>query len=520
MKRKSLLLLSAILGLGAFLRLPSLIFPIWLGDESYYVGMAQNLLNGRVNYVNDYQYIPMGINYTYSLLLSLFGANNMLAVHLATLLVYSGTTFFIYRLGTHLVNERAGLFAAWFFSIQNVCFNPVWSFSSLPEAFIIFFYTLGLYLLFKQKKRSVFLSGVVFAISVLFRQNELLVVLAALIYLIAFSPQLIVNFLAGMGIVFSIMMLVLAGQGAWGDFFYQNFDVLLQRLVSRRNLPPPRSLLTPTDWAFWSWSKSSFVLWAGLILAITYYPIRKLFRVSPPRSGEGLYKPGKAGLELPSEKLWALILIFSESLVYVAAMFWFRWVYPGYLILLLPSMTLLAGVGFSLIWDHLRGYGHQLAIILLISALFISYRQDNLPLMKHVISYTLTNHRLPYVNRLPIDNYNPTLVNEVVNKTKKTERVLIWGWYCWVNVLADRRFGIGLLETETLAKAENGAELRQYLYRKLDRQIKEDGPDVIIDIPGAENSQRLTQYTQLSTWVDQHFNAQPFLNGTLYRKKQ
>jgi 4-amino-4-deoxy-L-arabinose transferase-like glycosyltransferase len=513
-KRRTFLLLTAILGLGAFLRLPSLTFPIWLGDESYYVGLAQNLLAGRINYVNDYHHIPPGITYAYSLLLSLFGANNMLAVHLATLLMFSGTTFFIYRLGTHLADERAGLLAAWFFSIQNVCFNPAWSFSSLPELFITFFYTFGLYLLFKQKKKSVFFSGIVLAVSVLFKQSELLVILAALIYLIVFSPHLIVNFLAGVGIVSSVTILVLVGQGSWGDFYYQNFDLLLQRLIAKRNLSPSHSLLATADRVFWNWAKSSFVLWVGLILAIIYYPTRKLFCVFSPRSERGL--TDGAGLELPPDKLWGLILMFSVALVYVAILFWFRWIHPYYLILLLPPMTILAGVGFSLIWNHLRGYSHQVAIGLLALSLFVSYRRDNLPLMKYFISYTVTHHRLPYVNRIPIGNYNPTLVDEVIKKTGKTERVLIWGWYCWVNVLADRRFGIGLLETQTMAKAKK--DFRRYLYHKLDRQLKEDGPDVIIDFPGADNSQRINTYPKLSVWIQKHYETQPFLDGTLYRK--
>ena len=364
-----------------------------------------------------------------------------------------------------------------------------------------------------------FLAGIVLAASALFKQSELFVVLAALIYLIAFSPHLIVNFLAGVGIVFSTTIFVLVDQGAWSDFFYQNFDIFLHHIISRRNLSATRGMLAATDQVFWHWAKSSFVLWAGLILAIAYYPARKLFRIPPPRSGEGLYKTGGAGLELPPDKLWGLILIFSVSLVYVAAMFWSRLIYPCYLILLLPSMTLLAGVGFSLIWNHLRGYGHHVAIILLVSALFVSYQRDNLYLMRQVIGYTATHHRFPYVNRIPIGNYDPTLVNEVIKKTKKTERVLIWGWYCWVNVLADRRFGIGLLETESMAKAEKDSKFQHFLYQKLDRQLKEDGPDVIIDIPGRENSRRLSEYPQLKVWVNEHYEPQPFLKGTLYRMK-
>jgi len=60
-----------------------------------------------------------------------------------------------------------------------------------------------------------------------------------------------------------------------------------------------------------------------------------------------------------------------------------------------------------------------------------------------------------------------------------------------VNVLADRRFGIGLLETEVLPEAQEDPELYQYLYRRVERQLRDEKPEVIINILGADNPKRL-----------------------------
>lgn len=106
----------------------------------------------------------------------------------------------------------------------------------------------------------------------------------------------------------------------------------------------------------------------------------------------------------------------------------------------------------------------------------------------------------------------------MINHTDKSERVLLWGWYCWVNVLADRRFGIELLETEVLSETEEDPELHQYPYRKVERQLRKDKPEVIIDIPGADNPKKLVEYPGLMKWVAEHYKAQPFMKGTLYRR--
>jgi 4-amino-4-deoxy-L-arabinose transferase-like glycosyltransferase len=388
-KRKTFLLLAAILGLGACLRLPSLTFPIWLGDEATYVGYAQNLLSGRVNYINDFHYITPGITYVYSFLLFLFGANNMLAVHLATILVYGGNTYIIYRLGSHLADERAGLMAALLFSVYNVCFNPMWCFSSLPEPFYIFFNTLGIYVLLKHKKKSAFISGMILAVSVLFKQSELLIILTALIYLTVFFPHLLITFMAGTATVFSAAFLILVWQGAWGDFWYQNFEILLKYLSKRWETSLNHGMKAPTSQVIGRFAKSHVVVWGGAILTIAYISTQKLFNIrGTPRGNIG---SGEKNVLLTSlkERYQGLVLIIIWPLLYGISFFLLSRIYPYYLLVLLPPLTVLAGVGFSLLWQDFRALGRVVAAILLTSAVILSYQREGFPVMSQTLHYII-----------------------------------------------------------------------------------------------------------------------------------
>lgn len=293
---------------------------------------------------------------------------------------------------SHFANERAGLLAVFLFSIYSVCFNPMWCFSSLPEPFYIFFNTLGIFVLLKFKKKSAFFSGMILAISVLFKQSELLIIFTALILLTFSFPHLLISFMAETAIVFFGAFLIFVWQGAWGDFWYQNFETLFKSLSKRWKSSLNQGMKASTSQVFWRFLKSHIVVWGGAILTVACIFTQRLvnIRVAPKGNNSSEWRNDR--LTFSKEKYQGLILIIIWPLLYGVSFFLLRRINPYYLFVLLSPLTVLAGIGFSLLWQSYPSRGRQIATLLVIAAIILSYQSEAFPVMRQTLHYIVNPH--------------------------------------------------------------------------------------------------------------------------------
>src|SRR6516162_10369837 len=97
-----------IIALVVILRSPTLLPSLYTGDEGYYGIIANDTLDGGTFYQTAVDTKPPGIYYVYVAVFKLAGKNNLLAVHVLTILVIAATALALRRIGARLADDWAG----------------------------------------------------------------------------------------------------------------------------------------------------------------------------------------------------------------------------------------------------------------------------------------------------------------------------------------------------------------------------------------------------------------------------
>lgn len=327
------ILAAAVFGVVIAIRIRLLAIPLER-DEGEYAYAGQLILQGVPPYQLAYNMKFPGTYGAYALIMSVFG-QTITGIHLGLLVVNAATIALVFFLGRRLVNSIAGLAAAMSYAVLSVS-PSVLGFAGHATHFVLLPVLCGILLLFhpadRQSLTRLFASGLVFGIGVLMKQPAIFFALFGVTYVIyrnlrrrARAGEFLVQsliFSFGVVLPFGLTSLFLWKIGVFGRFWFWTIDYARQYggLVSLRQAP---------QIFFYSAREVFFAGWPIWVLA-----------------GIGLV----AGLWNPQTRRVAIPLLGLSffSVLAVCPGFYFR---LHYFVLVLPSVSLLAGFAISKLWE-------------------------------------------------------------------------------------------------------------------------------------------------------------------------
>jgi hypothetical protein len=303
-------------------------------DEGEYAYAGQLILQGVPPYTLAYNMKFPGTYAAYAAIMSIFG-QTITGIHLGLLLVNAATIILIFLLGRRLVNSVVGLTAGMSYAVLSVS-PSVLGFAGHATHFVLLPVLGGTWLLLKARDRQaygcLFTSGLLFGLGVLMKQPAVFFALFGGIYLVSndlhrrfrLEKILLRNLIFSAGAILpsGITCLILWRIGVFDRFWFWTIDYARQygSLVPFTQAP-------------------RFFFYSAKDVIATCWPIWAL-------AGIGLV----ASLwERRTRSVAAFLLAFLFfSVVALCPGFYFR---LHYFILVLPAVSLLAGVAISRLSD-------------------------------------------------------------------------------------------------------------------------------------------------------------------------
>ena len=323
-------------------------------DEGEYAYAGQLLLQGIPPYKLAYNMKLPGTYAAYALILAVFGQSPA-GVHLGLLAVNLATIILLFLLALRLAGSLAAVVAAASYAMLSVS-PSVLGFAGHATHFVVLFAIAGILVLLKGIDKNglglLFLSGVLLGLSFLMKQPGFLFVIFGGLYLLAEQANRPVDwrsllrrlgmFSAGAAVPFAITCLLLWRAGVFSTFWFWTVSYASQ-YASNLGLGEGAHLFATVFPAIVASS-----IWIWLIAAIG---ISAIFWDHTIRS-RALFLIG--------------FLVFSFLAVCPGLLF-----REHYFILLLPAISLLAGVGVSAATKWITGFAPNRALLYIPAALFI-----------------------------------------------------------------------------------------------------------------------------------------------------
>jgi hypothetical protein len=340
----------AVLALTLAIRIRLLPIPLER-DEGEYAYAGQLMLQGIPPYKLAYNMKLPGTYAAYALIMAIFG-QTITGIHIGLLLVNAATVVLIFFLGRRLVNSIAGIAAAASYAVFSVSPSVLGS-AGHATHFVVLPVIGGTLLLLNHSDRQtfgrLFASGLLFGLGLLMKQPAFFFPLFGALYLflkdiraeLHFKKILLRTLVFGTGVIlpFGITCLVLWSTGVFKSFWFWTIDYARQygSLVPLALAPQifghNIKEVIGASWGLWVLSGIGLVtgLWMKRTRASTGFLLG--------------------------------LLVFST--LALCPGFYFR---QHYFILVLPAVSLLAGVAVSNLSDQLSG--HTTAVRLLVFLLF------------------------------------------------------------------------------------------------------------------------------------------------------
>ncbi|PWT84497.1 MAG: hypothetical protein C5B58_04650, partial [Acidobacteria bacterium] len=303
-------------------------------DEGEYAYAGQLILQGVPPYTLAYNMKFPGTYAAYAAIMSLFG-QTITGIHLGLLLANAVTIVLIFLLGRQLANSVVGLVAGMSYAVLSVS-PSVLGFAGHATHFVMLPVIGGTLLLLKATNRqafgSLFASGTLFSLGVLMKQPAVFFALFAVIYLVSNNLHrrlqaekiLLRTLIFGAGVILplGITCLLLWRIGVFGRFWFWTIDYARQY-----------GSLVPFSQA------PRFFFYSAKEVIVAGWPIWTL-------AGIGIV----VGLwEQRTRHIAGFLLTFLFfSVLALCTGFYFR---LHYFILVLPAVSLLAGVAISRLSD-------------------------------------------------------------------------------------------------------------------------------------------------------------------------
>ncbi len=331
-------------------RATTLFIPL-IDDEETFAVIGRVLLHGGLPYLNVADNKPPLLYYWYSLIFSIFGDGNTLALHLVGMAWVALTCYFIYLIGRRATNERAGFFAALAYAIFTTTFVP--SYIALHASLLLALpLTISFWALIRwhdtNRPRWMILSGACCATAVFFKYQAL-VQLPFTFWAIGYLyyrrlNRLLHSLLSGIiGYVIGIAVVVLLVLS-----FLNDHHILREFYEATWHASMTYMKEGGSAGHFWGrfishvggYMAATFPLWIALIVQL----YRRIFKE---RTGDTFVRP------VPTW-IWGWF-IFSIPSVLAGGRY-----YGHYFIQLLPPLCLIAGVSFDRWWS--RGRAARVAL--------------------------------------------------------------------------------------------------------------------------------------------------------------
>src|SRR5215831_12362305 len=123
-RRQSLGVNVIIVVLVVILRSPTLLPSMYNGDEAYYGIIANDTLDGGTFYRTSVDTKPPGIYYIYLAVFKVAGKNNLLAVHILTILVVVSTALILRRIGARMADDWSGAWSGISYAVFVHTYRP------------------------------------------------------------------------------------------------------------------------------------------------------------------------------------------------------------------------------------------------------------------------------------------------------------------------------------------------------------------------------------------------------------
>lgn len=454
-------------------------------DEGWYGYLGQEILRGAVPYKDAIEQKPPGIFYIYAFIAAFLGKSPE-SVRLFAAFYTMFTVFFVYRLTRYCCSEKAGLWAAFFFGI----------FSSGPlvegsggntEVFMVLPLVVGayLFLLWTDNRKLPYLvgSGIAAALALVVKTVALplfLLILGFLFFIRATEKSVgrafvdMLFFLLPSIFLLSLLCAYFFYHGAWEDFVYWN--VTFNKAYSQTNPMVFISRLTSRGLQV---SSEHALLWLLALPTSIWLLLRD-------RNYKNVF----------------LVLLVVSSFVGVSmpGKFW-----PHYFIPMIPSLSVLAGIGMAKIWD-LKGAVLWVVIPVILAAFFYTIKID----YKYFLIYTPEEVS---INKFKSDVFvNAAKVARYVEaRTSPSDYIFQWGWEPEIYFLSGRRPPNRFCTHSMITLSRNPEEaLTEMVISLLQRS-----PKYIVVQGGRE---RWLGYAELSDILARYYYPEAVLGGmTIYR---
>ena len=419
-------------------------------DEGEYAYAGQLILQGFLPYAKVYSMKMPGIFGAYALMMAILG-QTLTGIHLGLMLVNLATIIFIFLLGKQLVDRTTGAVAAVSFAVLSVGQSVQGVFAN-AEHFVILPAVAGMLILLRatDSRRSLplFLSGLLFGLAFLMKQHGAAFIAFALVYLIyqgrrtqsaSLKPVLtnILLLLAGATLPFILICLFFLASGIFDKFWFWTFSYAREYV----------SLTSPAQgWAIFLYSFRAVVSSAPLLWVL---------------AGCGLLAP------IIDPKARAR-LFFIETLVIFSFLATIPGFYsrPHYFVLVLPSISLLIGIGLSSMGRLLANVGQSatklVPVAIILFALGFTVYQQRLFLfgVDPVLASRLTYQADPFPESLKIAQY-------LKERTSSEDTIAVVGSEPQIYFYTHRHAATGYIYTYPLM------EPQPYVLRMQDDMIRE-----------------------------------------------
>jgi len=464
-------------------------------DEGEYAYAGQLILQGVPPYTLAYNMKFPGAYAAYAAIMSVFG-QTITGIHLGLLLVNAATIILIFFLGRCLVNSIVGLGAGMSYAVLSVS-PSVLGFAGHATHFVLLPVLAGTLLLLKAADRRAFglllSSGSLFGLGVLMKQPGIFFAAFGAIYLVSndlyhrFRPERILlrtlTFSVGVVLPLGITCLLLWKLGVFDRFWFWTIDYGRQY-----------GSLVPLSQA------PRIFLYSATEVVVNGWPIWTL-------AGVGLL----AGLWKPRTRRIAVFLLafLFFSVLALCPGFYFR---LHYFILVLPAISLLAGVAISGLSDLTV---HRIIVIRLIPTLTLGFALA-WPMFaerRFFFEASLSDAsrmiypESPFTESIRIAEY-------LREHTSRNDTIAVLGSEPEIYFYSDRRSATGHIYTYGLMESQRYAgQMQQEMIRDIERArpkflISVVMPDSWLQRP---QSERLI-FTWANDYTAQNYNVVGFVN--------
>jgi hypothetical protein len=464
-------------------------------DEGEYAYAGQLILQGVPPYTLAYNMKFPGTYAAYAAIMSIFG-QTITGIHLGLVLVNAATIILIFLLGRRVANSIVGLAAGMSYAVLSVS-PSVLGFAGHATHFVLLPVLGGTLLLFKATNRqafaSLFASGILFGLGVLMKQPAIFFALFGAIYLIVnqvrrqIRPEKILLrtliFSAGIVLPLEITCLLFWRAGAFDRFWFWTIDYARQY-----------GSLVPFSQA------PGFFFYSAREVIVAGWPIWML-------AGGGLV----AGLWERRTRPIAIFLLvfFLSSVLALCPGFYFR---LHYFILVLPAVSLLAGVAISRLSD-------------LSAARLIAIRFIPILILGFALAWPMLAERKFFFEASPIEAsrmiYPESPFPESIRiaeylreHTNRNDTIAVLGSEPQIYFYSDRHSATGYIYTYGLMEAQKYAsQMQQEMIRDIERArpkylISVVMPDSWLQRPESERS----IFSWANEYAAQNYTVAGFVN--------